>query len=90
MRRRFGWDFKAGKQARLNEKLAAIRHVLTREGRTLVQGAIGWIWARSRLAAPCPGFKNVPQAEENIGAVAFGPLTDGQMQEIDAILASLK
>jgi aryl-alcohol dehydrogenase-like predicted oxidoreductase len=90
MRRRFGWDFKAGKQARLNEKLAAIRHVLTHDGRTLVQGALGWIWARSRLAVPCPGFKDVRQAEENIGAAAFGPLSPGQMQEIEAILTSLK
>ncbi len=90
MRRRFGWDFKAGKQARLNAKLAAIRHVLTRDGRTLIQGALGWIWARSKLATPCPGFKNVRQAEENIGAAAFGPLSAAQMQEIDAILATMK
>jgi aryl-alcohol dehydrogenase-like predicted oxidoreductase len=90
MRRRFGWDFKSGKQARLNEKLAAIRGVLTRDGRTLTQGALGWIWARSARAVPCPGFKNVSQAEENIGAAAFGPLSAGQMQEIDAILASIE
>jgi aryl-alcohol dehydrogenase-like predicted oxidoreductase len=90
VRRRFGWDLKVGKQARMNEKLAALPQVLTRDGRTLTQGAIGWIWARSKLATPCPGFKSVPQAEENIGAAAFGPLAAGQMQEIAAILASLK
>jgi aryl-alcohol dehydrogenase-like predicted oxidoreductase len=90
MRRRFGWDFKSGKQARLNAKLAAIREVLTRDGRTLAQGALGWIWGRTRLAAPCPGFKNVRQAEENIGAAAFGPISPEQMQEVEAILASMK
>jgi aryl-alcohol dehydrogenase-like predicted oxidoreductase len=89
MRRRFGWDFKAGKQAQLNAKLAAIRHVLTRDGRALAQGALGWIWARSKLAIPCPGFKDVRQAEENIAAAACGPLSAGQVQEIDAILAAM-
>jgi aryl-alcohol dehydrogenase-like predicted oxidoreductase len=64
--------------------------VLTRDGRTLVQGALGWIWARSPLAVPCPGFKNVGQAEENVRAAAFGPLTASQIQEIDALLTSTK
>jgi aryl-alcohol dehydrogenase-like predicted oxidoreductase len=90
MRRRFGWDFRAGKQARMNQKLAALREVLTRDGRTLGQGALGWIWARSKLAVPCPGFKTVAQAEENIGAAAIGPLSAGQLREIDAILGSMK
>jgi aryl-alcohol dehydrogenase-like predicted oxidoreductase len=90
MRRRFRWDLKAGKQARMNEKLAALRQVLTRDGRALAQGALGWIWARSKLATPCPGFKSARQAEENIGAAELGPLSAGQMQEIDAILASMK
>jgi aryl-alcohol dehydrogenase-like predicted oxidoreductase len=68
------------------DKLAAIRDVLTSEGRTLAQGALAWIWARSPRTVPIPGFKTVAQVEENAGALAAGPLTPDQMAEIDRIL----
>jgi aryl-alcohol dehydrogenase-like predicted oxidoreductase len=68
------------------DKLAAIRDVLTSEGRTLAQGALAWIWARSGRTVPIPGFKTVAQVEENCGALAKGPLTPEQMSEIDRIL----
>jgi aryl-alcohol dehydrogenase-like predicted oxidoreductase len=67
-------------------KLEAIRGVLASGGRTLAQGALAWLWARSPLAVPIPGFKNVKQVEENAGAVPFGPLVPDQMAEIDRIL----
>ena len=67
-------------------KLDAIREVLTTEGRTLAQGALAWIWARSERTVPIPGFKTVAQVEENCGALATGPLTADQMAEIDGIL----
>jgi aryl-alcohol dehydrogenase-like predicted oxidoreductase len=68
------------------DKLAAIREVLTSEGRTLAQGALAWIWARSGRTIPIPGFKTVAQVEENCGALTFGPLTPEQMTEIERIL----
>ena len=68
-------------------KLASIREVLTSNGRTLAQGAMAWIWARSPLTVPIPGFKTVAQSEENCKAMEFGPLTPGQMDEIERILA---
>jgi aryl-alcohol dehydrogenase-like predicted oxidoreductase len=89
MRHRFGWNFRSGKQARALEKLEAIRAVLTQDGRTVAQGALGWIWARSPLAIPAPGFKNVRQVEENVGAVRFGALRPEQMQAIETILQSV-
>jgi aryl-alcohol dehydrogenase-like predicted oxidoreductase len=67
-------------------KLEAIRETLTTEGRTLAQGALAWIWARSERTVPIPGFKTVAQVEENCGALAAGPLTQEQMSEIDRIL----
>lgn len=70
-------------------KLEAVREILTSEDRTLVQGALAWIWGRSRAAIPIPGFKTRRQAEELIGAIAFGPLTAGQMNEIEGILGSM-
>ena len=68
------------------EKLASIREVLTSGGRSLTQGALAWIWARSPLTVPIPGFKTVAQVEENCKAMEFGPLNAGQMTEIDRIL----
>jgi aryl-alcohol dehydrogenase-like predicted oxidoreductase len=68
------------------DRLAAIRETLTADGRTLVQGALGWIWARSDRSIPIPGFKTVAQVEENAGALAHGPLDEHHMREIDALL----
>lgn len=75
-----------GRSSRL-EKLERIRSVLTQDGRTLAQGALGWLWARSHATIPIPGFKNIQQVEENAGALEFGPLTSAQMEEITALLA---
>lgn len=68
------------------DKLASIREILTSEGRTLGQGALAWIWAKSPVTIPIPGFKNVKQVEENCKAMNYGPLTIDQMKEIDRIL----
>lgn len=66
--------------------LAAIREILTSNGRTLAQGALAWIWAASPNTVPIPGFRTVAQVEENARAMEFGPLTPDQMLEIDRIL----
>jgi aryl-alcohol dehydrogenase-like predicted oxidoreductase len=68
------------------DQLTAIRDVLTSDGRTLAQGALAWIWARSPKTVPIPGFKTVAQVDENCGALEKGPLTPAQMLEIDTIL----
>jgi aryl-alcohol dehydrogenase-like predicted oxidoreductase len=52
----------------------------------LVQGALGWIWARSGKTVPIPGFKTAKQVKENASALDYGPLTNGQMLEIQKIL----
>lgn len=80
--------FKDGKPTQLwLDQLASIREVLTSNGRTLTQGALAWIWARSPKTVPIPGFKTVAQVEENCKAMEFGPLSASQMAEIDRILA---
>lgn len=84
-----GWMayFKDGKPNPLwLAKLDAIREILTSEGRTLAQGALAWLWARSPHTLPIPGFKTIRQVEENCRAMDFGPLTAAQMQEIDTLL----
>ncbi|MFF5358650.1 aldo/keto reductase [Streptomyces scabiei] len=67
-------------------RVEALREILTTEGRTLAQGALAWIWARSPRTVPIPGFRSAAQAEENAGALAKGPLTPDQVAEIDRIL----
>lgn len=68
--------------------LDSVREILTARGRTLAQGALAWIWARSACTIPIPGIRTVDQAEENIGAVEFGPLSADQMTEIAKLLAA--
>ncbi len=68
------------------EKLDALREILTSGGRTLAQGALAWIWARSPRTIPIPGIRNVAQATENAETMHFGPLSDDQMKEIERLL----
>jgi len=67
-------------------RLEAIREILTSGGRTLAQGALAWIWARSDRTIPIPGVRTVPQVDENAGALTFGPLSPAQLTEIDTLL----
>ncbi|MFK7800500.1 MAG: aldo/keto reductase [Anaerolineae bacterium] len=68
------------------KRLESIREVLTSNGRTLTQGALAWLWARSSQTIPIPGFRNIAQVDENAKAMQMGPLTADQMQEIETIL----
>lgn len=79
--------FKDGKPLpEMIKKLDAIKEILQSDGRSLVQGALAWLWAKSPRNIPIPGFKNIAQAEENAKAIAYGPLTQGQMDQIDGLL----
>jgi aryl-alcohol dehydrogenase-like predicted oxidoreductase len=59
-----------------------IEPYLASDGRSCVQGALGWIWARSPLAIPLPGFRNMEQMQELLQARQFGPLPLEVMQAI--------
>ena len=59
-----------------------IEPYLTTDGRSYVQGALGWIWARSPLAIPLPGFRNMEQMQALVQARQFGPLPLDVMQAI--------
>ncbi len=69
-----------------SKRLDLIRDALRTDGRTLTQGALSWLWARSPNTLPIPGFRTVKQVEENAGALAKGPLPAAAMAEIDAAL----
>ncbi len=64
----------------------AIRGILGSGGRTVAQGALAWLWARSPQTIPIPGFRTVKQVEENAAAMRFGPLAPEQMRQIAELL----
>jgi len=68
------------------QKMESVREILTSGGRTLAQGALAWLWARSPQTIPIPGFRTVKQVEENCGALEHGPLTSQQFEEVEQIL----
>ncbi len=86
VRRRF--DF-SGKEGRTLDALERIRDVLTSGGRTLAQGALGWLLARSEAFVPIPGIRTVAQAQDNAGAIAHGPLGAAELAEIESALKEL-
>ncbi|NLX09511.1 MAG: aldo/keto reductase [Chloroflexi bacterium] len=84
---RTDWNFTEGTLAERLDRLGALRELLTHDGRSLAQGALGWLWARSETTIPIPGFKTVAQVEENVGALECGPLDAEQMATVEAALA---
>jgi aryl-alcohol dehydrogenase-like predicted oxidoreductase len=68
------------------KRAESLRDILTRDGRSYVQGALGWIWARSARTIPIPGFSTVAQVNELARAMEYGALTAAQLREIDAML----
>lgn len=70
----------------LVRRLEAVRELLTTGGRTLAQGALAWILARSPRTLPVPGFKSEDQVRENLATLEKGPLPASVMAEIDRIL----
>ncbi|MER7417530.1 aldo/keto reductase [Micromonospora peucetia] len=71
-------------------RVAAVRAALTADGRTLAQGALGWLWARSDRTVPIPGCRTVAQVQENAGALHRGPLPADQFAEVERQLAALR
>lgn len=72
----------------LLQKINQIKEILQSNGRTLVQGAISWLLARSMATIPIPGFKSVLQVEELGKAIEFGQLNDTSFREIENILSN--
>lgn len=89
VRHSLGYDFSQGDLAKILQAVDKIRPILTSDGRTLAQAALGYIWAKSERTIPIPGFKNVRQVEENAGAMAFGPLNNEQVSQVEAVLEEM-
>jgi len=70
------------------QRISEVRAELTADGRSLVQGALAWIWGYSQATLPVPGFRTVAQVEENIGAARYGPLPVERMERIREIIGA--
>ena len=68
-------------------RLEAVQEILRNDGRTLAQGALAWIWGRSEVTVPIPGFRTAAQAAENAMALTFGPLPQTLLDEVRALLS---
>mgnify|MGYP001803599314 CR=1 FL=1 len=71
---------------KLLEQLEAVRELLMSDGRSVTQGALCWLLAKGPKIMPVPGARTPKQAEENAGALQFGPLPESVMAEIEEIL----
>ena len=84
-----GWldYFKGGTIApAFARQLDAVRDLLQTGGRSLAQGAIGWLWARSERSLPIPGFRTVAQVEDLAEALDKGALPAEVMAGIEAVI----
>lgn len=68
------------------QKLDAVRDLLTSDGRTLVQGALGWLWGQSETHVPIPGARTEEQITGIAGALSFGALLADVMNEIETLI----
>lgn len=71
----------------LSTRAEAVQEILRSGGRTMTQGALAWLWARSPVLVPVPGARTISQAHENAKALDHGPLTEAQMAEIATLLS---
>lgn len=67
-------------------RLETLRELLQSDGRTLVQGVLGWLLAKAEYNIPVPGARTPEQAIENAGAIEHGPLSDDVMLEIETLI----
>ncbi|MEV0720799.1 aldo/keto reductase [Asanoa sp. NPDC050611] len=67
------------------DRVDRLRAALTADGRTLAQGALGWLMARSPSIVSIPGARTPAQAMENFATLEKGALPADAMAEIDRL-----
>jgi len=68
-------------------RLDAVRELLTIDGRTLIQGALGYLWSVDPAVVPLPGIRTPAQAEENAATLHHGPLPADAAARITELMA---
>ncbi|MED7951964.1 aldo/keto reductase [Streptomyces sp. BE20] len=67
------------------EQLRALNKVAERRGQTLAQLALSWVLKDPRVVSVIIGASSVAQLDQNIDALAGGPLTAEELAEIDSL-----
>ncbi|WP_371476741.1 aldo/keto reductase [Kitasatospora sp. NBC_00315] len=65
-------------------RIDAVRDVLTSDGRTLAQGALAWLLARTPAVIPIPGCRTVAQVEGNLAVRS--PLPPDEFAQVESLL----
>lgn len=90
----FAWlryfDRKGAPTIELVEAVEQIRALLTADGRTVAQGALGWCLAQSDKAIPLPGCRTPAQATDNFGVLKLNPMDSKVVDEINNVLSDLQ
>ncbi len=73
----------------IHDRLETLRTVLTRDGRTLAQGALLALLSRGENVIPIPGFRSVAQVEENAVVLRMPAMDPKDVARIDELVASL-
>ena len=68
-------------------RIESVRELLTADGRTLVQGALGYLLGLDPALVPLPGVRTEAQATENAAVLTLGPLPAETTAEITALMA---
>ena len=84
------FSFTDGAAALRLRQLDAVREVMTANGHTLPQACLAYIWALDENMVPIPGFRTAAQVEENAQALHLGPLSQGQVRQIQEILSGIE
>jgi aryl-alcohol dehydrogenase-like predicted oxidoreductase len=79
-------DFSQERYITINKKLPEIQRIMNQNGRTLIQGLLGYLMAINETIIPIPGAKNVKQIEENAKALELGPLSPDLVNQIEGLL----
>jgi aryl-alcohol dehydrogenase-like predicted oxidoreductase len=83
-------DFNTERYIKTFHLLDQLKETLAEHGRTLVQGILGYIWAKDDRAVPIPGAKTIDQLTENAKSLELGPISQQLMDEIDSIFSELQ
>lgn len=83
-------DFNTERYIKTFHLLDQLKELLADHGRTIVQGILGYIWAKDDRAIPIPGAKTVDQLTENAKSLELGPISHQLMHEIDSIFSELQ
>ncbi|GGY63176.1 L-glyceraldehyde 3-phosphate reductase [Streptomyces omiyaensis] len=65
-------------------RLRGLADIAERRGQSLAQLALTWVLRDPRMTSALIGASSVGQLEENVAALAFAPLTDEELKEIDS------